>query len=57
MARSLARRLLWAVMLFLAVTLVTYVIFLVIPANPAALAAGKTATPERIAAVLFEPLR
>jgi len=48
MARYLARRLLWAVMLFLAVTLVTYVIFFIIPANPAALAAGKTATPERI---------
>ena len=51
MARYLARRLLWAVMLFLAVTLVTYVIFFIIPANPAALAAGKTASPERIAAV------
>ncbi len=51
MARYLARRFLWAVMLFLAVTLVTYVIFFIIPANPAALAAGKTATPERIEAV------
>jgi peptide/nickel transport system permease protein len=51
MARYLARRLLWAVMLFLAVTLVTYVIFFIIPANPAALAAGKTATPERVAEV------
>jgi hypothetical protein len=51
MARYFARRCLWAVMLFLAVTLVTYVIFFIIPANPAALAAGKTATPERIAAV------
>jgi peptide/nickel transport system permease protein len=51
MLQYLVRRFLWAVMLFLAVTLVTYVIFFIIPANPAALAAGKTATPERIAAV------
>ena len=48
MARYLARRLLWAVMLFLAVTLVTYVIFFIIPANPAALAAGKAATPDKV---------
>jgi peptide/nickel transport system permease protein len=48
MFRYLARRFLWAVMLFLAVTLVTYVIFFMIPANPAQLAAGKSATSERI---------
>jgi peptide/nickel transport system permease protein len=48
MLRYLARRFLWAVMLFLAVTAVTYVIFFMIPANPAQLAAGKAATPERI---------
>ena len=48
MARYLARRLLWAAMLFVAVTLVTYVIFFIIPANPAALAAGKAATPEKV---------
>jgi peptide/nickel transport system permease protein len=48
MFQYLARRLLWAIMLFLAVTLVTYVIFYVIPANPAQLAAGKAATPEKI---------
>jgi peptide/nickel transport system permease protein len=34
--------------LFLCVTVVTYVIFFVIPANPAQLAAGKAATPEKI---------
>jgi peptide/nickel transport system permease protein len=51
MWRYLARRLLWAVVLFVAVTLVTYVIFFVIPASPARLAAGKTASPERIAEV------
>ena len=38
-------------MLFIAVTLVTYVIFFVIPANPAALQAGKTADAETIAEV------
>jgi peptide/nickel transport system permease protein len=47
----LARRVLWAALLFVAVTLVTYVIFFVIPANPAALQAGKTADAQRIAEV------
>ena len=61
MLRYLARRLLWALLLFVAVTMVTYVIFFVIPANPAALAAGKTATPEKVREVeeflgLNEPL-
>jgi peptide/nickel transport system permease protein len=44
----LIRRLLWAVLLFVAVTFVTYVIFFVIPADPARLVAGKSATPEDI---------
>ena len=48
MWRYLIRRLLWAMMLFLAVTVVTYVIFFIIPANPAALVAGKSATLEDI---------
>jgi peptide/nickel transport system permease protein len=34
--------------LFLAVTLVTYVIFFLVPANPARLAAGQSATPEKV---------
>lgn len=51
MIRYLIRRLLWAVVLFIAVTFVTYVIFFLVPANPARLAAGQTATPERIAEV------
>jgi peptide/nickel transport system permease protein len=46
--RYFARRLLWAVFLLLAVTLVTYVIFFLVPANPARLAAGQAATPERV---------
>jgi peptide/nickel transport system permease protein len=40
--------LLWAVVLFLAVTIATYVIFFLVPANPARLAAGQSATPERV---------
>jgi peptide/nickel transport system permease protein len=49
MLAFLVRRLLWAFVLFLAVTVVTYVIFYVIPANPAQLVAGKSATEEDIA--------
>jgi peptide/nickel transport system permease protein len=51
MFRYLIRRFLWAWVLFLAVTLVTYVIFFLVPASPARLAAGQTATPERVAEV------
>ena len=48
MTRYVIRRLLWAVVLFLAVTLVTFVIFYLIPVDPARQAAGKAATPEQI---------
>jgi peptide/nickel transport system permease protein len=48
MLRYLVRRLLWAAVLFLVVTVVTYVIFFIVPANPARLAAGQRATPEKI---------
>ena len=48
MLRYLARRVLWALVLFIAVTLVTYVLFFLIPANPAQLVAGKAATPADI---------
>lgn len=41
----------WAILLMLAVTLVTYVIFFLVPANPARQAAGQAATPERVAEV------
>jgi peptide/nickel transport system permease protein len=41
----LIRRVLWAIVLFLAVTLVTYVIFFITPSDPARLAAGQGATP------------
>ena len=48
MLTFLIRRVLWAALLFVCVTLVTYIIFFVIPANPAALVAGKSATQEDI---------
>ena len=48
MLRYLIRRLMWACVLFVAVTIVTYVIFYAIPANPARLACGQRATPECI---------
>jgi peptide/nickel transport system permease protein len=51
MVRYLIRRLFWAAVLFVVITLVTYIIFFLIPADPARLAAGKAATPEQIARV------
>src|SRR5712691_11004734 len=44
MVRYLIRRLLWAVVLFIAVTVVTYMIFFVVPADPARLSVGQRAT-------------
>jgi peptide/nickel transport system permease protein len=46
--RYVIRRLLWAVVLFIAVTVVTYIIFFIIPADPARAVAGKNPTPEMI---------
>ena len=49
MIRYMIRRLLWAVVLFIAVTLVTFVIFYHDPGRPGpALAAGKAATPAEV---------
>jgi len=48
MVRYLIRRLFWAAILFIVVTFVTYIIFFVIPADPAKQAAGKVASPEQI---------
>jgi peptide/nickel transport system permease protein len=42
--RYLARRFVWAAVLFIAVTLVAYVLFFLIPSDPARLVAGKAAT-------------
>jgi peptide/nickel transport system permease protein len=44
----IVRRLLWALLLFFAVTVVTYVIFYVTPSDPARLAAGQGASPEDV---------
>jgi len=46
--RYLIRRLMWAFVLFVAVTVVTYIIFYAIPADPARLACGQRATAECI---------
>ena len=46
MIRYLIRRLIWAVVLFLATTIVTYIIFYAIPTDPARNACGQRATPE-----------
>ncbi|MHB8643258.1 MAG: ABC transporter permease [Gaiellaceae bacterium] len=45
MLRYLVRRVLWACLLFVVITMVTYVIFFIIPADPAKLACGQRATP------------
>ena len=51
MIRYIIRRLLWAVVLFISVTLATYLIFYIIPVDPARLAAGKAATPHDVQVV------
>jgi len=51
MLNYLIRRLLWACVLFIGVTLITYVLFFLLPADPARLAAGKSATAEDVARV------
>ena len=47
----LLRRLLWAIVLVFAVTIITYAIFFLIPGDPAALAAGRGASQRSIAMV------
>jgi peptide/nickel transport system permease protein len=46
--RYLIRRVLWAVVLFVVITMVTYIIFFIIPADPARLACGQRATQDCI---------
>jgi peptide/nickel transport system permease protein len=48
MIQYLIRRLLWAIVLFLVVTFVTYVIFFLVPAHPERAVAGRNAGPEDI---------
>jgi peptide/nickel transport system permease protein len=51
MGRYLIRRLLWACVLFLAVTVVSYIIFFMIPAEPARLICGPQCPPDQVAKV------
>jgi len=51
MTQFLIRRIFWAIFLFFVATIITYLIFWVIPSDPAALAAGRSATPADIARV------
>ena len=48
MFQYLVRRILWAIVLFLTITVVAYVIFFIIPADPAKLACGQRASPDCI---------
>jgi peptide/nickel transport system permease protein len=52
--RYLIRRFLWALVLFFAVTIISYVIFFLAPANPARLVAGPQAPPDQVARVKEE---
>ncbi|HZT86130.1 MAG TPA: ABC transporter permease [Gaiellaceae bacterium] len=49
MTHYLIRRTFWAFFLFVVATMITYVIFFVVPADPATLAAGKATKPEIVA--------
>jgi peptide/nickel transport system permease protein len=51
MTHFLIRRIFWAIFLFFVATIITYLIFWVIPANPAQLAAGHAASPEFLASI------
>ena len=51
MTQFLIKRVFWAIFLFFVATIITYLIFWVIPADPAQLAAGRSATPADIARV------
>jgi peptide/nickel transport system permease protein len=49
--RYIIRRLLWAIVLFVAITIITYVIFYLVPTDPARLAAGRNPTPAQVKSV------
>jgi peptide/nickel transport system permease protein len=51
MGAFLVRRLFWAVFLLLAATVITYVIFFLVPGDPAQLACGRACTPQDVARV------
>lgn len=48
MIRYIIRRLLWAVVLFVTVTLIGFVLFYLIPADPAKFACGRACTPDMV---------
>ena len=48
MTQFLIRRIFWAIFLYFVATIITYLIFWVIPADPAKLAAGRAATQEDV---------
>ena len=54
MFRYFVRRLLWAGVLFIAVTMVSYIIFFLVPAEPARLICGAQCTPDQIVRVRKE---
>jgi peptide/nickel transport system permease protein len=56
MARFLARRLLWAIFLFVVATMLTYLVFFIVPGDPALIAVGSgaTETPQFLAHVRHE---
>src|SRR5262245_40196718 len=49
MFQYLVRLVLWAIVLFVGVTLITYVLFFLVPADPAGQAAGQSAPAEDVA--------
>ncbi len=51
MGAFLVRRLFWAIFLLLAATIITYVIFFLVPGDPAQLACGRACTPADVARV------
>jgi len=51
MGTFLIRRTFWAIFLFIAATIITYVIFFLIPGDPAQLACGRACTPQDVARV------
>jgi peptide/nickel transport system permease protein len=54
MTQFLIRRTFWAFFLFIAASVITYVMFFVIPSDPATLAAGKAATPQIVEHIRME---
>src|SRR4051794_361827 len=52
MAAYIARRLIWVIVLLFAVTLITFIVFSVLPAaDPAVLRAGRQPSPELVASI------